>query len=315
MCLLNLSVTAEDPAMDLYLPVAHVTLGMGSLLALGLGVGVLSGLFGVGGGFISVPLLMFMGVPPAVAIASQSAQLVGSNLTGYIAYARRGEVDDAMAVVLASGGLIGGMAGALALRVLRHYGWTETAIPLIFIFVIGCVGLLMLFESLRTVIKRGLARRPRVIEPWNFPTRPFRTYFAASHLSISYLVPAGVGFIAGIFVALMGVGGGFFLVPVLIYAFGMAPRLVTGTCFLALLLTSMVSVMLHAVINHAVDPVLALVLLAGSLLGTQMGARLSTALRGEATRLLMALLLIAVAAMLALQLMAPPDDLYALTTP
>jgi uncharacterized membrane protein YfcA len=298
--------------LELYLPVANMSVGAGGILSLGLGVGLLSGLFGVGGGFIGVPLLIFLGVPPAVAVASQSAQITGSSLASFIAYAKRGEVDDKMAITLSGGGLLGSLVGVLLLYVLRRHGHSETVISLLFIFFIGLIGLLMLFESSRALVKSKIAKTLHIADPWKVPTAPFPVYFPESRLNMSLLVPMGAGMGSGILMSLMGVGGGFFLIPIMLYVFGMSSRLVIGTCALAMLITSAISAFLHGAISQTLDPVLALMLLVGGLFGAQLGVRASAKLPNLISRLLMALLLISVATALFYHLAHKPDELFTL---
>jgi uncharacterized membrane protein YfcA len=298
--------------MELYLPVANMSVGLSGILSLGLGVGFLSGLFGIGGGFVGVPLLMFLGVPPAVAVASQSAQITGSSLTSFVAYARRGEVDDKMAIVLSGGGLAGSLVGTVLLYALRRHGHSETVIALLFMFFIGLIGLLMLFESSRSLVKSKMAKTPHLADPWKLPPRPFPIYFPDSRLNMSVLVPGLAGLGAGVLMALMGVGGGFFLIPIMLYVFAMPSRLVIGTCALAMLITSAISAFLHGAISQTLDPVLALMLLVGGLFGAQLGVRISAKLPHHISRILMAILLITVAGALFYRLARQPDELFTL---
>lgn len=295
--------------MDIYLPIAGISVSLLELLGLGALVGIISGMFGVGGGFVMTPLLIFMGIPPAVAVASQANQMVGTSLSGTLAYLQRGEVDMKMGFTLFLGGMAGTALGGFGMMVLRRTGDASAVINFLLILLLGSIGGFMLFESLsrnknaNTILKTG---------DWRLPPLPFISYFPESHLSMSLLVPTAVGFFSGLLVALLGVGGSFFLVPVMIYAFGMNPLLVNGTSFLTILLTTSFSTVLHAILNKTVDPVLALVLLLGSLLGTQLGTRMALRLPHEISRFIMGAMLSFIALTLAYQLMHEPEELFTL---
>jgi uncharacterized protein len=302
--------------MDVYLPVAEVSLDIFILLGLGAGVGFLSGVFGVGGGFLLTPLLILIGVPPSVAVASSANQLVGASVSGVIAHWRRGHVDFKMGFTLLMGGLAGSVLGVWIFTVFTRLGQVELVISLCYVVLLGVLGVMMGVESARAMLRRrrpGIARRKLHRHTW-LHGLPLKTRFRSSHLYISALLPVGLGFMVGMLSAVMGIGGGFLMVPAMIYTLGMPTSMVPGTSLLQIIFVAANVTMLQAFTNHTVDAVLALLLLVGGVIGAQFGTRFGTRLRGEQLRFLLALLVLAVAAKLAQDLTLRPADLFVIPT-
>jgi uncharacterized membrane protein YfcA len=302
--------------MDIYLPIAAISLDVFVLLALGGAVGFLSGVFGVGGGFLLTPFLIFIGVPPAVAVASSANQLVGASVSGALAHWRRGHVDVQMAVVLLAGGFAGSALGVWIFALLRRIGQAELAITLSYTVLLGTLGALMLAESTRAMLRLrrpGVSRRKLHQHIW-LHGLPLKMRFRRSKLYISALLPIGLGFAVGMLSAIMGIGGGFVMVPAMIYILGMPTATVPGTSLFQIIFVAASVTILQAIENGTVDAVLALVLLVGGVIGAQLGTRFGQRLRGEQLRALLALLVLAVAAKLLFDLTVPPDDIYSLGT-
>ena len=301
--------------MDVYLPIAELSLNVFALLGLGAGVGIITGVFGLGGGFLMTPMLIFIGVPAGVAVASSANQLVGASLSGVIGYWRRGAVDPKMAVIMLLGGLTGSALGVWIFTLLKKLGQIELAISLLYVAVLTTLGALMIIESSRTLLRQrrpGVARRKLHQHNWMHGL-PLKTRFRRSKLYISALLPAGLGLVVGVLSGILGIGGGFMLVPAMIYLLGMPTSVVPGTSLLQIIFVAANVTFLQAYSNHTVDAVLALLLLFGGVLGAQIGARFGTRLRGEQLRFLLALLLLAVAAKLTFDLTLRPASLFAVT--
>jgi uncharacterized protein len=302
--------------MDIYLPIAEVSLDIFLLLGLGAVIGFLSGVFGVGGGFLLTPLLIFIGVPPAVAVASSANQLIGASVSGVLAHWRRGNVDFKMGVILLIGGLAGSVLGVGLFTLLKRLGQIELTISLLYVLLLGTLGLLMAWESVRSLLRQrrpGGVRRKLHQHNW-LHGLPLKTRFRRSKLYISALLPIGLGFVVGILGAVLGIGGGFVLVPAMIYMLGMPTAVVPGTSLLQIIFVAANVTFLQAYTNRTVDAVLALLLLIGGVFGAQIGTRYGTRLRGEQLRLLLALLVLAVAAKLAFDLTVRPASLFVITT-
>ncbi len=300
--------------MDIYLPIAAISLDVFVLLALGGVVGFLSGVFGVGGGFLLTPLLIFIGVPHAIAVASSANQLVGASLSGALAHWRRGHVDLQMGVVLLLGGFAGSALGVWLFALLRRVGQIDLAISLAYALLLGTLGALMLIESTRAWLRGrrpGATRRKLHQHIW-LHGLPFKMRFRRSKLYISAVLPLTLGFAVGVLSAVMGVGGGFVMVPAMIYVLGMPTATVPGTSLFQIVFVAASVTILQAVENGTVDVVLALVLLVGGVLGAQVGTRFGQHLRGEQLRALLALIVLAVAVKLAFDLTVTPRDLYSL---
>ena len=300
--------------MDVYLPIAEMSVNVLLLLGLGGAVGFLSGVFGVGGGFLMTPLLMFIGVPPAVAVGTQSPQILASSVSGVIAHIRRGNVDLRMGVVLVVGGLAGSVLGVWLFGLLRRLGQIDLAISLVYVLFLGTIGSLMLVESVRAWL-RVRARRDtftrRHRHLW-LHGLPLRIRFHRSRLYISALMPLSVGVVAGILVAIMGIGGGFLLVPAMIYLIGMPTQVVVGTSLFQITFVTAATTLLHAINNQSVDIMLALALIVGGAAGAQFGSSAGHRLRPEQLRILLALMVLGVCTKLGYDLIAPPAELYSL---
>lgn len=299
--------------MHIYLPIAEVSVNAFILLALGGGVGFLSGIFGVGGGFLMTPLLIFIGIPPAVAVATGANQIVASSLSGVLAHLRRKTVDIKMGGVMLVGGLFGSAIGVQIFSVLRTMGQIDLVVSLCYVVFLGLVGLLMLIESvnaLRKVSREG-RRVMRRKHHWVHGL-PFKTRFRASNLYISTIPPFLVGALVGTLAAIMGVGGGFIMVPAMIYLLGMAATVVVGTSLFQIMFVAGATTLMHAIINHSVDAVLAVILLVGGVVGTQIGVRIAPRLNAEQLRILLALLVLAVCIKLGFDLIVTPSEMFSL---
>ena len=301
--------------MDIYLPIAGLSVNALLIVALGGLVGILSGMFGVGGGFLTTPLLIFYGIPPTVAVASATTQITGSSVSGVYAHYRRGGVDFKMGGVMIAGGAMGSLVGALLFRLLQTSGQIDLVIGALYVLLLGSIGALMLKDA---VIALGWvdppeasAEKPHHIR-W-VASLPLRWRFYASGLYISPLAPLVLGFVAGILTMLLGIGGGFILVPAMIYLLAMAPRVVVGTSLVMVLAVSAFATMVHSMTTQAVDIVLAALLLVGGVVGAQYGARLATRLKPDLLRLALAVIILLVAFRMALGLAWRPDEIYTVT--
>lgn len=303
--------------MDIYLPIAEMSVNAFLILALGGAVGFLSGMFGVGGGFLMTPLLIFNGIPPAVAVATEANQIVASSASGVLAHWRRGTVDFRMGTVLLAGGVVGSAIGVTVFRMLRAMGQIDLVISLAYVIFLGVIGILMLLESIRAIraSRRGrplpMGRRPGQ-HSWVHGL-PVRMRFRKSKLYISAIPPFVVGIAVGILAAIMGVGGGFIMVPAMIYVLRMPTNVVVGTSLFQIIFVTGLVTILHSVQNQTVDFVLALLLLTGGVIGAQLGARVGYRMKAEQLRALLALLVLAVCGRLAFELMAEPNDLFSLS--
>jgi uncharacterized membrane protein YfcA len=297
--------------MEIYFPIAEVSLDVFVLLVLGGLVGFLSGVFGVGGGFLLTPFLIFIGVPPTVAVASSANQLVGASVSGVLAHWRRGNVDFKMGGVLLAGGVLGSLLGVWLFGILRRIGQVELVINLSYILLLGTLGGLMLVEGTRAYFKRRKpgARRKLHQHIWMHGL-PLKMRFRRSKLYISALLPLTLGFLIGILSAIMGVGGGFVMVPAMIYMLGMPTAVVPGTSLFQIIFVAATVTILQAINNRTVDVVLALLLLVGGVIGAQIGTRMGSRLRGEQLRIMLAMLVLAVAIKLAIDMTITPERLY-----
>ncbi len=298
--------------MQIYLPIAEVSVNAFLLLGLGGIVGILSGMFGVGGGFLMTPLLFFIGIPPAVAVATEANQIVASSFSGVLAHVRRRTVDFRMGTVLMIGGLIGAALGVQIFNALKAVGQVDLLVRLSYVVFLGIIGTLMFVESLNAIrrVKAGVAPQ-RKKHNW-VHALPFKMKFRASGLYISVIPPALVGVGVGILAAIMGVGGGFVMVPAMIYLLGMPTKVVIGTSLFQIIFVTAFTTLLHATTNFTVDIVLAVLLLVGGVIGAQIGAQLGTRLKAEQLRILLALLVLAVCGKLALDLLLQPSELFSL---
>ncbi len=302
-------------SFQVYLPIAEISVSVLLLLGLGGGVGFMSGLFGVGGGFLMTPLLIFIGVPPAVAVATQSNQTVATSVSGVLAHWSRDNVDFKMGFVLLSGGVFGSMVGVALFSILRHFGQIDLVINVAYVIMLGSIGLMMLAESIRALRRVRRAQGPRKMHQhvWVHGL-PLKMRFKKSRLYISAVMPITLGFLVGILSALLGVGGAFMLVPAMIYLLRMPTVVVIGTSLFQIIFVAAITTILQSVENRTVDVMLAFVLTIGSVVGAQFGGRLGARLPGEQLRLLMAILILTVAGGVCYELVATPEDIYAIYT-
>jgi uncharacterized membrane protein YfcA len=299
--------------MQVYLPIAEMSVDALLLLGIGFGVGWLSGLFGVGGGFLLTPILMLIGIPSAVAVASGANQTIGASVSGLMSNLRRGTVDLKMGLVLLGGGVLGSALGVQVFAALRRAGAVDVVVALFYVVVLGVVGLLMVRESLRAMLRRRRPGAPaRLHEHFWAHGLPFKMRFRKSRLFISVIPPLGIGFGIGVLSAIMGVGGGFMLVPAMIYLLGMPTLTVIGTSLFQVVFVAANVTILQAWTNGTVDVVLTLLLVAGGVAGAQFGSALGTRLRGEETRALLGSLVLAVAGALLWDLLRVPDNPFAI---
>jgi uncharacterized membrane protein YfcA len=302
--------------MQIYLPIAEVSVDAILLLAIGGMVGILSGMFGVGGGFILTPLLFFVGIPPAVAVASAANQIAGSSFSALLTHLRRRTVDIKMGMVLLAGGMLGSGIGVQIFTILRRSGQFELVVSLLYVVLLGSIGGMMLNESVRAIRRRGDPNAglvPRKRHTWAHGL-PLKMRFRASQLYVSAIPPFVIGVLVGVLAAVMGVGGGFIMVPAMIYLIGMPTKVVVGTSVFQFLFVSSFTTVLHAVQNGTVDTMLALILLVGGVTGAQVGVTAATRLRPEQLRILLALLVLGVGLKLLLDLVIMPAELYSLAS-
>ncbi|MFC5385896.1 sulfite exporter TauE/SafE family protein [Aquamicrobium segne] len=304
--------------MGIYLPIAEISVNIFVLLAMGAAVGFLSGLFGVGGGFLITPLLIFYNIPPAIAVATGANQVIGSSFSGAMSHMKRGTLDFRLAFMLLAGGVVGSTAGVYVFSLLRSLGQLDLLISLLYVILLGSVGSLMLIESLKSLrASRGgtpvSLKRPG---QHNWIHRlPLKMRFRTSKLYVSIIPVLGIGAIIGFLSSIMGVGGGFIMVPALIYLLRVPTNVVVGTSLFQIIFTSAYTTLIHATTNFTVDIVLALLLMVGGVAGAQYGVKAGQKLRGEQLRALLALLVLAVALRLAVDLFLEPANIYSLSIP
>ncbi|WP_127901082.1 sulfite exporter TauE/SafE family protein [Solirhodobacter olei] len=305
--------------MQIYLPIAEVSVNAFLLLGIGGGVGLLSGIFGVGGGFLITPLLMFIGIPPGVAVATGANQVVAASVSGLMVHIRRRTVDFKMGTVLLVGGFFGSNIGILVFELMKRAGQTELFVQFSYVFLMGTIGLMMFQESFRAIRRaRGAARagpgaaprRPQMhrhnwVQRW-----PLKMKFRTSGLYISVIPPFLIGVCVGVLSAAMGIGGGFIVVPAMIYILGMNTRVVVGTSLFQVIFVTAYAVMAHAIASQSVDMALAVLLIVGGVVGAQIGTMIGMRLKAEQLRILLALLVLAVAVKIGLDLVIRPAELY-----
>ena len=299
--------------MQIYLPIAEVAVNAFTLIGLGGIVGLMSGMFGVGGGFLITPLLFFIGIPPAIAVATGANQVVASSVSGVLGHVKRRSVDFRMGTVLLIGGLIGSALGVAVFNLLQRLGQVELVVQISYVVMLGVVGSMMLVESLRALrrTRRG-GRTMRRAHGW-IHALPFKVKFRTSGLYLSVIPPLVVGLLVGVLSAMMGVGGGFIMVPAMIYLLGMPTKVVIGTSLFQITFVTAFTTLMHAISYNTVDVMLAVLLIVGGVTGAQIGAYLGARLRAEQLRILLALVVLAVCVKLAMDLFLRPDSLYSLT--
>ncbi len=303
--------------MSIYLPIAEMSVNVFIIVGLGALVGFLSGMFGVGGGFLTTPLLIFYGIPPAIAVATSATQITGASVSGALAYWRRGGIDVPMVAVLTVGGIVGAVIGAWLFALLKSLGQIDVAINLIYVLFLGVIGALMLKEAVGAVWR---ARAGAVVPgrlhrhvPW-IAALPWKMRFYKSGIYVSPLAPFGLGIAVGVLTVIMGIGGGFIIVPAMIYLLGMS-TVVVGTSLFNIIFVTAATTLLHSVQSQTVDIVLAMLLLAGGVIGAQLGVRASQKLQPEKLRLFLALIVVAVALRLAVGLTWRPAELFTIYGP
>jgi uncharacterized membrane protein YfcA len=300
------------PIVDIYLPVAGLSVNVLVIVGLGALVGLLTGMVGVGGGFLTTPILIFYGIPPAVAVASATTQITGTSVSGVMAHRRRKGVDYRMGAVLVAGGTLGALAGGGLFRLLQDTGQIDTAIALLYVILLGSIGTLMAKESATALgmIKPSPRKKPARRHNPIIAVLPMRWRFYQSGLYISPLAPLALGFISGILTVLLGVGGGFLVVPAMIYLLGMSTSVVVGTSLLQILFVTAATTLVHATTTKSVDIVLAVLLLLGSVVGAQYGARFAQKAKPELLRMVLAVMVLGVALRMALELGWRPPEIY-----
>ncbi|WP_425228593.1 sulfite exporter TauE/SafE family protein [Sphingomonas sp.] len=299
--------------MDVYLPIANLSVNAIVIVLLGGGVGLLSGMFGVGGGFLTTPLLIVYGIPPTVAAASAASQVTGASVSGVFTHFRRGGVDVKMGLVLVAGGIFGSLAGAWVFAALQALGQLDTVIAIVYVLLLGSIGTSMARESITAILLARRGETPRAAKRRHHPliaALPFRTRFYRSGLYISPIAPLLLGFATGVLTVMLGIGGGFILVPAMIYLLGMATATVVGTSLFQILFVTAAATMIHALTTKAVDIVLAGLLLTGSVIGAQVGVKLAGRLKPEWLRLLLATMVLLVGLRILLGLVWRPEAIF-----
>ncbi|MGB8993552.1 MAG: sulfite exporter TauE/SafE family protein [Desulfobaccales bacterium] len=303
---------------NLYLPLAGNSTNILLLFGLGGAVGFLSGLFGVGGGFLMTPLLIMVGIPSTVAAASDSNQIVAASTSGSYAHYRLGNVDFKMGLLLVIGGVIGGTVGVQFIKILRAMGNADFVIKITYVVMLGVIGFYMFMESLQSLRKKPLAVESKRVEPGKvslynrmIQALPYQMHFDKSGVTLSPLLPLILGVFVGILAAIMGVGGGFIMVPVMVYMLRMPMHVVVGTSLFQILFTCINVTIMQSISNHTVDMVLAIILLLGSTLGAQFGVRLSKRLKADQLKILLASIVLVVMVQMLVSLILPPHLLLA----
>ncbi|PZU60227.1 MAG: permease [Sphingobium sp.] len=303
--------------MDLYLPIANLSVNAFVIIALGGVVGLLSGMFGVGGGFLTTPLLILYGIPPTVAAASAASQVTGASVSGVFTHLGRKTVDVQMGTVMVVGGILGALFGALLFRLLQSLGQIDTVIAILYVVMLGSIGTMMAREAIQAILAMRSGQRPAARKRRHHPlvaALPMRWRFYRSGLYISPLAPLLLGFATGILTMLLGVGGGFIMVPAMLYLLGMTTQVVVGTSLFQILFVTMATTMVHSFTTKAVDLVLALLLLIGSVVGAQVGTRISMTMRPEYLRVVLAFIVLVIAIRMGLGLGWRPDEIYTVQT-
>jgi len=303
--------------MSVYLPIAEMNVNVLLIILLGIMVGGLTGLFGVGGGFLMTPLLIFLGIPPTVAVGTEAPHVLASSLSGAIAHWRRKNVDIKMGIFLLAGGIAGSIVGVNLFKILREFGQIDVIIQFLFLIFLGFIGLSMLFESAKTTIKKyrttSLIRTKLHQHSW-IHGLPFKMRFHRSKLYISTIPPVIIGFFVGILSAMMGVGGGFIMIPAMVYILGMSTNVVVGTSLFQIIFVTANSTFFQSYLNQTVDIVLASLMILGGVIGAQVGARLGSTFKAEYLRGVLAILVLAVCIKILLDLTLTPDDLFSLSS-
>ena len=302
--------------MSIYLPIAEMNVNILLIIFIGMLVGGLSGLFGVGGGFLMTPLLIFLGIPPAVAVGTEAPHVLASSISGAIAHWKRRNVDIKMGFILLIGGIAGSTVGVNIFKILIGFGQIDLIIQLVFIFFLGLIGFTMLFESARTTIKKYRTTstiRTKLHQHSWLHGLPFKMRFHRSKLYISTIPPILIGFIVGVLSAMMGVGGGFIMIPAMVYILGMSTNVVVGTSLFQIIFVTANSTFFQSYLNQTVDIVLASLMILGGVIGAQIGARLGTKFRAEYLRGALAFIVLMVCLKIFLDLTLTPSELFSLS--
>jgi uncharacterized membrane protein YfcA len=299
--------------MQIYLPIAEMAISAEVIFALSACVGMISGMFGVGGGFLTTPFLIFIGIPPAIAVGTQTCQIVANSTSGILGHWKKGHVDVKMGLIMLGGSTIGSFLGVSIFKILQYFGQINFAVSLLYVVLLSIIGVLMLMESLRSLLRKNVSMSMEFnkfrIPP--FVARlPYKMSFPKSKLYTSALLPAFVGFIGGLLASILGVGAGFFLVPAMIYIIGMPALVVAGSSLFQIVFTTAMASVMHAVANESVDFILAAVLIAGGVIGAQIGVAFAGKIKPVHARILLSSLIIAVSIMLAGRLLIPPEDIF-----
>jgi uncharacterized membrane protein YfcA len=302
--------------MDIYLPIAEMSVNIIGILSLGIVTGIVSGMFGVGGGFLSTPFLIFIGVSPAIAVASSANQIIASSVSGFLAHHRRGNIDFRMGTLLLIGGMVGSSAGVWLFSLLKQSGQIDLVISLLYVTLLGTIGITMGIDSVRSI--RQVQDQPMsapFVQRFRWPSRlPLMTDFPRSKLRLSAVLPISIGFLGGILVSLLGIGGGFVMIPAMIYLLGMPTSVVIGTSLFQVIFITANVTFLQAVTTHTVDIILAVLLVTGSVVGAQMGTRMGARMPAANLRGMLSLIVLTIAFKLAYGLFSKPDDIYTIMT-
>lgn len=297
--------------MQIYLPIAEMSVPVESLAVLGIAVGFLSGVFGVGGGFLATPFLLFMGIPPAIAVGTQANQLIATSATGVLGHWRKGNVDAHIGAVMTAGGMVGTIVGIFIFKMLQHFGQIDLFIAGGYVLLLGTIGMMMLVESVTAMLNRSKVTDVQSLAQREFfRNLPYKMRFAKSRLYISALLPMGIGFLGGIMVSILGIGGGFVIVPAMIYILGMPTLLVAGTSLFQIIFISAFACVMHAVASQTVDVMLALIMMAGGVIGAQVGVRVARHLKGATARIALALMILGVCVRMVAELFGQPAEIF-----
>ena len=299
--------------MSIYLPIAEININIFLIVFIGMLVGALSGLFGVGGGFLMTPLLIFLGIPPVVAVGSEAPHVLASSVSGVIAHWRKKNVDLKMGFFLLSGGLVGSTVGVNLFKLLKTYGQIDIVIQFLFLIFLGFIGISMAFESAKTTIKNyrtTSAIRTKLHQHSWIHGLPFKLRFHRSKLYISAIPPILIGFFVGVLSAMMGVGGGFIMIPAMVYILGMSTNVVVGTSLFQIIFVTANSTFFQSYLNQTVDIVLSALMILGGVIGAQIGVRIGTKLKAEYLRGILAILVLLVCAKILTDLILTPSDLF-----
>jgi len=299
--------------MSIYLPIAEMNINIFLIVFIGMLVGALSGLFGVGGGFLMTPLLIFLGIPPIVAVGSEAPHVLASSVSGVIAHWRKKNVDFKMGFFLLSGGIVGSTLGVNLFKLLKTYGQIDIVIQFLFLIFLGFIGISMAFESARTTIKNyrtTSAIRTKLHQHSWIHGLPFKLRFHRSKLYISAIPPIIIGFFVGVLSAMMGVGGGFIMIPAMVYILGMSTNVVVGTSLFQIIFVTANSTFFQSYLNQTVDIVLSALMILGGVIGAQIGVRIGSKLKAEYLRGILAILVLLVCAKILTDLILTPSDLF-----